>query len=551
MKRRIFSVLMALILTAGFSGITTAPVTAQNAVAIDSITISPDRAQLPARYEITFTVSATGALTAGVDTIDITFPKETQIPSNIQKDDVSVNGTNCDPNGDIFVSDHALTIIPGIDIAGNSQCTVVIRQSAGMVNPQRSQETGDNAPDELYTLRVTTSKDAADTIQYEIFDWVGAYPRALAHHAPCTVWGAGFEPGTTIQLNGLSGGPVHGSGTVGQDGTFEFVGYATGKFSLNLQATDGSGRIAEVVGDEPGLGPNESPSADFTYSPGKPSIGKTSSFNASGSIDPDGEVISWNWDFGDGNRSSGKTVSHSYSSADNYTVTLTITDNRGATDTNSKTISVIPSIEPETNTAPIAEAGPPKTVEQNTPEGATSMLDGSASHDPDGDVMSYNWTWANGSASGIQPSAVFPPGATAVTLTVSDGKLIDSDNTIITVTDTTPPEMAITSPEDGKTYSATSAPISLEYAATDLIDFAPAIVIMLDGVEFTGTEIDPQTLSSGSHIITVTATDTSGNFALASGSFLIEAQGTDTPIILYWEYALRLLRLLIPLPWLF
>jgi hypothetical protein len=548
MKHRIFNILIILLISVGLAGITAAPAGAQNAVTIDSITALPDKADRPARYEIVFTVSAIGALAVGVDTIYITFPLETQIPSNIQKDDVSVNGVNCDPNGDVFVSDHTLTIIPGIDIAGSSQCTVIIRQSAGIVNPQLSRETGDNAPDDLYVLTVATNKDAADTIQYEIFDWVGAYPRALAQHALCTVWGAGFAPNTTIHLNGLSGGPVHGSGIVGEDGTFEFVGYATGKFDLNLQAIDGSGRSAEVVGDEPSLGPNQSPSADFTYSPDEPVARESITFDASDSTDPDGKVISWSWDFGDGNKGSGKTVTHSYSSGDDYAVTLTITDNRGATDTIGKTMSVAPSAEPETNTAPTAEAGPPVSVEQSSPRGATAILDGSASRDPDGDMLAYNWTWPDGSASGIQPSAVFPPGATTVILIVSDGDLTDTDNTIVTVADTTPPEVIITSPENGKTYPSTRAPITVQYVKIDLCDPAPALVVMLDGTEFNGTEINLKTMSSGEHTITITATDASGNSASASASFAIEAQVSKIRATLYWEYVLLLLKFLISLP---
>lgn len=55
------------------------------------------------------------------------------------------------------------------------------------------------------------------------------------------------------------------------------------------------------------------------------------SFNASCSSDPDGSVVSYSWDFGDGSTGTGPTPSHTYWSPGFYTVTLTVTDNSGYT----------------------------------------------------------------------------------------------------------------------------------------------------------------------------------------------------------------------------
>ncbi|MCL0079017.1 PKD domain-containing protein, partial [Dehalococcoidia bacterium] len=86
--------------------------------------------------------------------------------------------------------------------------------------------------------------------------------------------------------------------------------------------------------------PNQTPIASFTYFPEAPDIGEEITFNASASSDPDGKIISYQWDFGDENKASGKIVSHVYPSAGNYTVTLTVTDDAGATDSISKTLAV-------------------------------------------------------------------------------------------------------------------------------------------------------------------------------------------------------------------
>ncbi|GAG95218.1 unnamed protein product, partial [marine sediment metagenome] len=55
-------------------------------------------------------------------------------------------------------------------------------------------------------------------------------------------------------------------------------------------------------------------------------------FDGSNSEDPDGSIISYKWKFGDGKTASGKTASHTYSEPGDYTVTLTVKDNRNAED---------------------------------------------------------------------------------------------------------------------------------------------------------------------------------------------------------------------------
>ncbi|MBN2372940.1 S8 family serine peptidase [bacterium] len=68
--------------------------------------------------------------------------------------------------------------------------------------------------------------------------------------------------------------------------------------------------------------------------------GDTVSFDGSGSLDIDGTIISYEWDFGDGSTGSGITTSHAYSSAEEYIVTLTVTDDCGSTGTDTLTVTV-------------------------------------------------------------------------------------------------------------------------------------------------------------------------------------------------------------------
>jgi uncharacterized repeat protein (TIGR02543 family) len=104
------------------------------------------------------------------------------------------------------------------------------------------------------------------------------------------------------------------------------------------------------------------------------------------------------------------------------------------------------------NESPSADAGPDQVVEQTSLAGAEATLNGSGSSDPDGDALTYVWTWAGGSANGETVVAVFPVGTTIVTLEVSDGVLSDTDEVSITVQDTTtPPAPTLSSPLDGAT----------------------------------------------------------------------------------------------------
>jgi PKD repeat protein len=58
------------------------------------------------------------------------------------------------------------------------------------------------------------------------------------------------------------------------------------------------------------------------------------------SSDGDGHLVSWTWDFGDGNASSAQSPMHTYPAAGTYTVALTVTDDDGATSDASHDVTV-------------------------------------------------------------------------------------------------------------------------------------------------------------------------------------------------------------------
>lgn len=84
----------------------------------------------------------------------------------------------------------------------------------------------------------------------------------------------------------------------------------------------------------------EPPEAKASATPTEASINETISFSGVNSTDPDGTIVSYEWDFGDGATASGETASHAYSAAGNFTAELTVTDNDGLSATNEVTVMI-------------------------------------------------------------------------------------------------------------------------------------------------------------------------------------------------------------------
>jgi len=99
--------------------------------------------------------------------------------------------------------------------------------------------------------------------------------------------------------------------------------------AFNAGGDSGPSNEAEATtSDAPPPPPNQNPTARYSWSCKNGSC----SFNGTSSSDPDGNVVSYAWNFGDGSTGSGATVSHNYGSRTVRTVTLTVTDNLGGSD---------------------------------------------------------------------------------------------------------------------------------------------------------------------------------------------------------------------------
>jgi len=116
-------------------------------------------------------------------------------------------------------------------------------------------------------------------------------------------------------------------------------------------------------------------------------VGEPISFNGSGSYDSDGSIKFYNWTFGDGNIGTGKTVTHIYTAAKSYNVVLMVTDNQGATDDDSATVTITLANLPPS--APILDG--PTTGPHNNSYTYTAT-----STDPENSTLTYTFTWGDG-----------------------------------------------------------------------------------------------------------------------------------------------------------
>jgi PKD repeat protein len=152
-------------------------------------------------------------------------------------------------------------------------------------------------------------------------------------------------------------------------------------------------------------GTNIAPTASFTAIPNGLSV----AVDGSASTDPDGTIQTYAWKFGDNATATGPSASHTYAVSGTYNITLTVTDNAGASNSVTKAVTVAG------NAAPTASFI--KTV-----NGLSVAVNGSGSSDRDGTIVSYAWTFGDGgTATGATAAHTYAASGTYnITLTVTD-----------------------------------------------------------------------------------------------------------------------------------
>ena len=140
-----------------------------------------------------------------------------------------------------------------------------------------------------------------------------------------------------------------------------------------------------------------------------------------------GSIITYQWDLSDGHQYHGAIINHQYEQPGNYIVTLTVTDNEGRTGKFQSTINVTQTS--ESNQPPVADFV--YAINDNN----EITFDSSASFDPDGEIIKYEWTFGDWqSSTGLIVQHLYSQDGTyPVKLRVIDNELGESETTKVII----------------------------------------------------------------------------------------------------------------------
>lgn len=247
---------------------------------------------------------------------------------------------------------------------------------------------------------------------------------------------------------------------------------------------------------------NARPRVGFQQNPSVPDAGERVVFTAAGAIDVDGQVSAYEWDFNDDGvvDDRGRTVSTRFPTAGTRSVRLTVTDDRGATNSTLQAVQV--------NAPPTARFDVFPGI---TRPGVPILLDGTDSADPEGGDLEYAWDLdADGSVEARGPvvrPAYDEPGFHVVRLLVTDehGATSTTSGTVL-VNDV--PELTVPVPG---TVTAGSQ-VTLSAAVQNTVGDTDVTWRFPDGETATGTTVT-RSFPLGNHTVNLTVRDTYGETA--------------------------------------
>lgn len=300
-----------------------------------------------------------------------------------------------------------------------------------------------------------------------------------------------------------------------------------GTYTARLFVTDNLGGTAVdtavVTIGAGGGGGNQLPQAEAN-GPYSGAVGASISFSSAGSFDPDGTIQSYAWDFGDGTSGTGAAPTHTYASAGTFTVSLTVTDDSGATAVDNAQVTVTGG--GGGNQAPTAEANGPYTGAV----GAAVSFSSAGSTDPDGSIASYSWTFGDGaSATGPSPAHTYAAAGTyTVTLTVTDDAGASAvDNAQVTISGGGGGNQAPTAEANGP-YSGT-VNTAVAFSSSGSTDSDGTIQSYSwdfgDGNSGTGASPSHTYAAAGTYTVTLTVTDDAGASATDNAQVTITGGG--------------------------
>lgn len=209
-----------------------------------------------------------------------------------------------------------------------------------------------------------------------------------------------------------------GDGATASGGMTSHVYVSTGIYTVTLQVFDNDNLTATTRLAVSVVEP-KTPTAVLSYSPSRPTVGDAVAFNATLSLDPDGQILTYTWQFGDGAVGSGVEAMHAYTAPGTYTVILTVVDEDSMTASTTTTIEVVS----RPTAAFVMYPSSPQT-------GDAVSFSAQGSSDLSG-TLTYTWSFGDGAyGTGWQVSHAYAQaGSYTVTLTVTNAYGVSASTT--------------------------------------------------------------------------------------------------------------------------
>jgi len=292
------------------------------------------------------------------------------------------------------------------------------------------------------------------------------------------------------------------------------VTLAVGVHTIELTVTDDddasdSDTVVVTVNAYINVPPTADAGSDQTVTDTDDNGSESVTLDGSGSSDTDGSISGYVWDEGGTTVGTGSAPQVVFN-VGVHTVTLTVTDDDQATDTD----IVVITVEEPANVDPVADAGDDQTLTLDV--GATQMtvaLDGSGSYDSDGTITGYVWTEsAVEIATGAQPSVTLDAAEHTITLTVTDDDAATDTDTVVITVNEAPNHTPVADAGVNRTVHDTdgngSEVVTLDGSNSDDVDGAIVSYVWEESSQQIATGMSPDvTLDTGSHTITLTVTD--------------------------------------------
>ncbi len=334
--------------------------------------------------------------------------------------------------------------------------------------------------------------------------------------------------------------PSFGILTANNNGTatlsFQPSGNDVGTYSIIVTVSDGKGgedsQVVEITVVSPNGAPTANAGADQTVTDADDNGSEEITLDGSASADGDGEIASYVWTDNGTQIATGVNPTVTLS-VGVRTITLTVTDNDGAIDTD----EVVITVNSPANESPTADAGVDQALVDADDNGSEEVtLDGSASADGDGSIVSYVWS-ENGSdlATGVSPNVALAVGTHAIVLTVTDNDgATDSDELVVTISspaNVSPTANAGADQTVLDTDDSGSESVTLDGSVSSDGDGSIASYAWTENGNEVATGVNPTiALAVGSHTIILTVTDDDGATDSDNVTITINAPANQSPV---------------------